>query len=623
MKFLKMAALAALAALAAACGSDEMAPPDGGGANACTDCGTALLTITDAPGDFQSYTIDVTSLELVKANGTVVQTLPETTRIDFAELVGLGEVLSAGQVPFGAYTAATLRVDYTNAEILVEDEAGGSVEVNPVDAAGAPIGEVELTVQLDGRNHLVITPRRISHLAFDLNLEASNTVDLAAGTVTVSPFVVASVVPPAERDLRVRGRLQEVDLANDTYTVQVRPFHQHQHSMGELVVHTTDATTFEINGAVYTGDAGLAQLDVLADGSLVVAWGTLATSDFTFTATRVIAGTSVDDPQRDYLAGYVLARAGDVLTVGGVRLYWDRLHDGDGDDDRHHGHFQPLPVTVTVGPGTKVTRAGQGAGTLDAGAISVGQRIQVIGDVSRSNGAIQMDATAGLVRLNYTHILGQVAASASGGITLDLHSIGGYRADRFDFSGTGATPEQDADPDAYEVAVGAGIDTAVLEAGDFTRLSGFVAPFGLAPPDFNATTLSDFAGTRASVGVVWMPGGAVAPFSAISATGLTLDPLATPAPLGAIRVGFTVIGLDTLATGLTLAPAGDEARRTCAIAHRGSWEIQHFADFAAFAAALDAALDGDTTLVKLYASGTFDAPASRLDARQVLVVLSD
>jgi hypothetical protein len=623
MKFLKLAALAGLAVLAAACGSDEAAPPDGGAPQGCADCGTALLTITDAPGDFQSYTIDVTSLELVKANGTVVQTLPETTRIDFAELVDLGEVLSAGQIPAGVYTSATLTVDYTDAEILVEDAAGGSVEVNPVDAAGAAVGEVELTVQLDARNHLTITPRRVSHLSFDLNLEASNTVDLAAGTVTVSPFIVASVVPPEERDLRIRGRLREVDLAADTYTVQVRPFHHHERSMGELVVHTTDATTYEIDGTTYTGDAGLAQLDTLADGALVVAWGSLDTGDFTFTAARVIAGTSVDDLRRDYLAGHVLARDGDTLTVGGVRLHWDRLRDGDGDADRRHGHFQRLPVTVLVGAGTKVLRAGQDNGALDHGAISVGQRIQVIGDVSRVNGGIQMDATAGLVRLNHTRIIGQVSASSSGGLTLDLHSIGGYRPERFDFSGTGTTPDQDADPDAYEVAVGAGIDTAAMPVGAYTRLFGFVAPFGLAPPDFNAATVLDYSGTRATVGVVWLPGGAATPFSAISATGLTLDPLATPAPQGAIRVGAAVIGLNTLATGLTLEPVGDDVRRAYAIAHRGSWRIQHFSDFAEFSAALDMALDADTTLVKLYASGTFDAPAVSFDARQLLVVLSD
>src|SRR5688572_19826715 len=164
---LKLAAVASLALLAAACGGDESALGAGPQPNACADCGTALLTVTDAPGDFRSYAVDVTSLELVKLDGTVVETLPATTRIDFAELVDLGEVLSARQIPAGTYVAAKLRVDYGDAEIVVEDATGGSIEVNPVNAQGPPVGEVDLRVQLDGRNRLVISPRRISHLSFD------------------------------------------------------------------------------------------------------------------------------------------------------------------------------------------------------------------------------------------------------------------------------------------------------------------------------------------------------------------------------------------------------------------------------------------------------------------------
>jgi hypothetical protein len=619
---LKLAALACVAAFAAACGGDEAgltAAPA-----ACADCGTALLTITDAPGDFQSYTVDVTSLALVKANGTVVETLPATTRIDFAELVDLGEVLAARHIPRGAYTAATLRVDYSDAEIVVEDAAGGSLSVTPVDALGAPVGEIELTVRLDGRNRLVIAPGRIAHLAFDLNLEASNTVDLTAGTVAVSPFIVASVVPPAERDWRARGRLLDVDLAGSSYTVQVRPFHHHRHSSGELQVLTTGETTFEIDGVAYTGAPGLAGLAALDDGTTVVAFGTLDRTAFSFTAKRVLAGTSAEDLQREYLSGHVLSRSGNTLVVGAVRLHWDRLDSADGDADRHLGRFMPGPVTLLVGPGTQVTRAGQGGGALDAGVISVGQRIQVFGDVSRDGlGALTMDATSGLVRMNYTRLAGSVASAGSGTLTLDLQSIGGLRPSMFNFGGTGLTPEQDADPDAYEVVVASGVDTAGLEPGSWTGLFGIVSPFGTAPPDFNAVTLIDYAATRATLGVQWVPDGAAAPFSAISAAGLVFDAASMPAPTGGIRLGGLSINLAALDAGLTLAPETGNPQQLYAIAHRSSGEIDNFSDFGEFALALDAALDGQVTLHKLVVTGTFDAAADSFHARQVLLVLND
>jgi hypothetical protein len=280
-------------------------------------------------------------------------------------------------------------------------------------------------------------------------------------------------------------------------------------------------------------------------------------------------------------------------------------------------------MTVKVGPNTLVARAGQNGGSLASGVISVGQRIQVFGDVSRDGtGGLEMDATAGLVRLNYTRLFGLVTASEPGKVTLDLHSIHGLRHARFDFDGTGATPLDDADPDAYEVAAGPGLTTAALPAGAYTRVFGFVAPFGLAPPDFNARTLVDYSASRASLGAVWLPDGVAMPFSVMAATGLTLDPAFPPAA-GAIRVGGAVIGLDTLATGVTLTLAGEQARRSYVIAHRGSGRIETFSDFGEFVATLQLALDGQTRLYKLVAYGSFDGPAVSFGARQVLVVLND
>jgi Domain of unknown function (DUF4382) len=163
-------ALAMVAAVIGACGGAATTVTGGGpvgGNDACsTGCGTALLTITDAPGDFLSYTIDVTSLQLKKANGVTVQTLPVTSRIDFAQLVDLDEVLSAGQIPAGSYVSAALNVDYSNASIVVDDGTGAAgVHRGNRDAGGAALGQVTLNVELDNRNHLVITPGRVARLA--------------------------------------------------------------------------------------------------------------------------------------------------------------------------------------------------------------------------------------------------------------------------------------------------------------------------------------------------------------------------------------------------------------------------------------------------------------------------
>src|SRR5712675_1805376 len=62
------------------------------------DEGVVAIGLTDAQGDFLTYTVDVTSLTLTKADGTVVQTLPQRTRIDFAQVVDLTEFVTGATI---------------------------------------------------------------------------------------------------------------------------------------------------------------------------------------------------------------------------------------------------------------------------------------------------------------------------------------------------------------------------------------------------------------------------------------------------------------------------------------------------------------------------------------------
>jgi hypothetical protein len=616
LRQLRMALLGIAAAAITACGAggSAVAPQS----NACSDCGTALLTMTDAQGDFLRYSVDVTSLMLKTANGTLVQTLPATSRIDFAQLVDLVEVLSAAQVPTADYVAATLGVDFTNADIVVDDGTEMGAQVSPVDADGNPLGYIELTVQLDNRHHLRIRRKSVSHLAFDLNLAASNVVDLATHTVAVSPIIVASVQPVEPRQVRARGRLDSVDVAGSTYTIDVRPFHEDSESAGQMVIHTTSFTSFEINGMVSTGADGLTALASLTDHPVTIAFGSIDSNDGSFTAQRVLAASSAQDLRRDYLSGNVLSRSGNMLTVVGTS-FEHRDHDQIGHD--YHDRFERGPVMVTVGPDTLVTRDGQASGTLDIGAISVGQRIEVFGDLTRDGeGHASIDATAGRVRLNYTHLLGRVTANLGGALTLDLQSIDGRDPAHFDFTGTGLSPTMDADPDQYEVDTGL-LNVSSLGLDQYTRLFGFVTPFGMASPDFHADTFMDFTNTRAALVIGWGLDGETAPFLPVASpmAGYTVD--LTRELRGAIRLGGPVIDVATL-PGLRVEPA-TSGYMAFAIGHRHSHKVENFSSFADFSAALDAELDGMTPVQSLIASGTFDSPGGVFTTGRMLVVLGD
>jgi hypothetical protein len=444
-----------------------------------------MMTITDAAGDFLAYKVKLVSLQLKKSDGTLVETLPASTTVDFAQLVDLTEILSAQQIPPGDYVAAQVTVDYTSATIMVDDGTGTGVAVKPVDSSGAALGLLQLMVQLDNKNDLNISAAKASRIAFDFNLLASNMVNLTAKTDTVSPTIVASVVPIDNKQIRVRGEISAVDTGNSDYTVNVDPFHDNDgNKLSPLVVHTTDSTTFEINGKPFAGAAGLAQLAALPADAIAVAFGNVQASDQTFTATAVLAGSSAEGGGFDHIVGNVVARNGNTLTIHGARM--DGRDGNDNDDDE----FMPGNSTVTVAAATAVTAEGQSSATPahTIAEISVGSLIDVFGTATKDNtGKVTLDATAGRVRLDLTHVQGSLLGSGSGDITLNLNSIDRQPVALFSFAGTGSGA--DTNPSKYVVATGA-LSVSSFSVGQLMLGIGFVNPFGKAPPDFNAVTVA-------------------------------------------------------------------------------------------------------------------------------------
>ena len=88
----------------------------------CDDCGTLLLGVTDADGDFVSYSVDVLSMTLERPNGATVETLPGTRgRLRAAHRIA--DLLSVTTLAPGDFVGGKIRLDYTNAEVFVEKEA--------------------------------------------------------------------------------------------------------------------------------------------------------------------------------------------------------------------------------------------------------------------------------------------------------------------------------------------------------------------------------------------------------------------------------------------------------------------------------------------------------------------
>ena len=74
-------------------------------------------------------------------------------------------------------------------------------------------------------------------------------------------FIVAEVNPVDEKNIRVRGPLISVSEDAMTYTVGLRPFHDRVGDFGQVDVHVTDETEFEVNGEMFAGLDGLTGIE--------------------------------------------------------------------------------------------------------------------------------------------------------------------------------------------------------------------------------------------------------------------------------------------------------------------------------------------------------------------------
>jgi len=617
--------LAGLAAcgmlLLAGCGggmSSGMGGTSAAASCSSSSCGASMVTLTDAKGDFLSYTVNLTSLKLQTAAGASVETMPAVTKVDFAQLVDLTEVISAGQIPAAEYVSATLTLDYAGANITADDGTGTAVALKPVDANGAALtGAVTVSIKLDNANHLLITPGRTGRLAFDFNLAASNTVDLAAATVTVSPTLVASVVPADNKQIRVRGSLVSSSTTANDFVLNVQPFHDQSKTTGQVTVGVATSTTYQVNGKAYVGAAGLAAIAALPADTMVAAFGTLQKDTQTFTAAAVLAGTSLENPAKDLVSGTVIARTANTLTLRRATVWW---HGGGDFESENHD------VTVTVADGTAVTKEGA-MGAFTIADISVGQHIDAFGMASTATGTSSgnktLDATAGAVRLELTPAWGVVSSLATGSATVKLQSLDGLPVSAFNFAGTGTSTATDATAAAYV------IDTGMLSQAGLTmnapaRVIGFVTPFGKAPPNFTAQTLVNFSGVPQALVVDWAAPGSAMAFTGLTATSTSLQlSLTGVGNLHFIQIGPQQVDLTTLATAPTIAPDTMAANETFTIGHRGKYKTENFNTFAAFVTALFADLTPTATVAGLAATGQYDSAANTFTANRIAVLIND
>jgi len=600
--------------------------------------GIGWFTLTGRPGDFTSYTVNVSSVSLTGTSyGTItpVQT-PET--VDFMTLKDISELWSGTSIPNDTYTAASIVLDYTAANISVMVN-GVPQKAKVVDATGAAVTTITVNVTFDKNHQLTIVPTQTSssarRVAIDFDLAASNVVNFATNpaTVTVKPFVTVATSPADTKQVRVRGPLINSSIGIGTYSVYVRPFFDAANVLGTLTLFNSPTTLYQINGTSYVGDAGLTVLSHLSAGTTMTAAytnfeATATNSQVTagkFNPTYVIAGSTLEDFYTQGIEGDVIARHGNTLTLRGATL---QLNTGQSQ------YVETPDSVVLVGPGTIVTAENSPATGLNYNSIAVGQHIIARGVYSLPAGVVTVNATGsstntGSVRLQSTELFGPLVSSATGSVELDLATIENWPVSIYNFTGNGAAA---VTPASYMVDTGALALPAGTTGGSPLQIHGFVAPFGSAPPDFNASAIHAESAAPARLQVDWASAGTTTPFATLTSAGLTID-LADPALTSAvIRIGSETIDLHTLTvnpqvvpTAAPAAPAGLPASflPLFAIGNLSATavvSIIEFNSFSDYAVQLPKSIVTATPAHHLVANGVFDRGTNVFSAASIDVV---
>jgi hypothetical protein len=598
--------------------------------------GIGWVTLSDTPGDFTSYIVNVNSLTLTGKTVGVVTAVGAVEPVDFTKLRNFSELWSAASIPNDTYTSASIILDYTNANISVMVN-GVPTKAKVVDTTGAAVTTQTVNITFDPVNQPLIQPTLQSasaiRLAIDLNLPASNVTDMTTSppTVTIKPFMTAATSAPDTKPVRVRGPLINSSVNVGTYTVYVRPFFDEVNNLGSLSMFNGASTVFTVSGTTYVGPPGLTALSQTSAGSTVTAAFTTYQPTATnasvtagvFNPIYVVAGSTLEDFYTQGLEGDVIARSGNILTVRGSTL---QFNDGT------RQYIDTPDAVVIVGPSTIVTADDNTTLTgLNYNSVAVGQHIIARGLYSLpASGVATLDATGasstntGSVRLVSTELFGSVVSAAAPSLVLNLQTIENWPVSVYNFTGNGSAA---VSPAAYSVNTGSLAIPAGLGVGNPVWTEGLGAPFGSAPPDFNAFAINAELSVPASLQVDWT-GGTTAPFATATSAGLTINANYTS---GVIRVGSESIDLTSLAPTPQIVPAtpigdpGLPAKFMPAFAignlsAANTTSITVFNTFAAFVAQLPTTIVAATPAFHFVATGVYNRGNNTFTASSIDVV---
>jgi hypothetical protein len=619
----------------------------GGCGNTTFTYGTVIVTVSADPSPFKAYIADIASISFLQADNTSGYGFSNSTgfgkTVDFARLTDTTELFGAPAVLQGTYTQITVTVNYGSganslgSQIFV-DVNGVSTAATVLDTTGATPTTISYTVKLDPAQPLVVSGTPVK-LDLHFSMGASTVLNEAVSpiTATVRPVLTASTQPDITKPLRARGEFVVADTANGNFTVNTVAFFDSPSytnaPQGAVQVQGNAQTTYNVNGTVYRGSAGIAALTSLPINTIVSAYGSLG--DITqltpiFNATEVYAGVAAENVLAARVTGTVASRTGNTLHIHNAEMIAANnviatVYGITTPSGILVRFFNDIPVTVDANTVIDVDQQPEVASNLDL--ISIGQKVELEGAVTvDSAGNSSVDASGALLRLSPTTAWGTIKSATAGNATLDpLLALGDVEPAALTFAGTGSATGADSDPTAYKINTG----TIDLTAADTTvpwRFNGFVAPFGSASstsPDFNATAATAGSSTDQVLEIEWTGSGTTAPFLSSSSSGLVVNiNNASLGPVHVVRTGPTTIDLAAAGVSPTIVADGTLTGQFSQgnAANTTTPAINVFQTFAAYLTQLNTVINGTNTVQKLVAVGHWSPANNTFTAYRIDIV---
>lgn len=620
----------------------------GGCGNSNFTYGTTIVTVSADPGPFTAYVADITAISLLRSDGTYGYTFSPPAggkTVDFTRLADETEIFGAPAVLEGTYTQATITINYgaganSIASQIYVDVGGQSQAATIVDSTGATPTTISYTVKFDPTNPLVVKGGVPSKLDLHFDLAASTVIDATVSPVkaTVRPFLTASTQPAITKVLRNRGEFVTANVGGSNFTVNAVSFNDSpsyiNSPQGAIQVQTDGNTIYNVNGQVFTGSAGLTAISTLPLNTIITsygAFGDLSQQKPQFIATTVYAGTAAESILATRVQGTVVSRTGNTLHIHNADLITTTSVLG-ATMSLPTGVFVKFfnDVTVTVNDATVVTVDGQPNVASSSQLISVGQHVDAVGALGALGAnTATVDVSGGLVRLNTTPAWGtlQTAGPDSSGnntATVTLLELGSALPSALTFTGTGsATTGADADPTAYQIGTGT-VDlstNATATPLPLVRFDGMVTPFGSAPPDFSAETVTLGDSTEQLLMIDWVSPGTTAPFLSQSSSGLVVN--IDNASLGtahAVLQGPTSVDLKALEVSPTIVAAVSPTGQFAIGNPASTTGINMFNSFPAYLTQLNSVINGTNTILKLVAVGQLSSDNKTFTAYRIDIV---